>query len=61
MTFQEQAKAIGVKVELGLILMQDLPSTWTGPEQWDITHHQGAEGLSAKCLSDAIGVVYESH
>jgi len=24
----------------GLILMQDLHSTWTGSEQWDITHHQ---------------------
>jgi len=35
-------KQSGVKVNIRLILMQDLPSTWTGSEQWDITHHQSA-------------------
>jgi len=36
------AKQSGVKVDNGLILMQDLASTWIGPEQWDITHHHCA-------------------
>jgi len=38
--------------------------TWTGSEQWDITHHQFAcflEDPSAKCQSEAIGLVYEYH
>ena len=48
----------------GLILMQHLPSTWTGSEQWDITHHQCTcfrfhEDLNAEYPPEAIGVVYE--
>ena len=36
------------------------PWTWTGSDQWHITHHPCTcflEGLSAKCLSGVIGVV----
>jgi len=54
-------KQSGVKVDIRLILMQDLPSTWTGSEQRDITHHQSAwflEDPSSKCPSEAIRAVY---
>jgi len=35
-------KQSGIKMDTGLILMQDPPSTWNGSEQWEITHHQYA-------------------
>jgi len=38
---QDRAKQSAVKVD-GLLLMQDLPSTWTGSGHWDNTHHQCA-------------------
>jgi len=59
-----RAKQSGVKLDNGLILMQDLASTRIGSEQWDITHHQCAcflEDLSAKCLPEASRAVYEYH
>ena len=58
------AKHSGVKVDSGLILIQDLPSTWTGSDQWDIAHHLFAcflEDPRAKCSSESIGPVYEYH
>jgi len=33
-------KQLEVNVEIALIVKQDLPLTWTGSEQWDITYHQ---------------------
>jgi len=47
MTNQEP-KQLGVKVEIELILMQDLLYTWNGSEQWDITHHQCAVFLKTQ-------------
>ena len=58
------AKQSGVKVDNGLILVQDLPTNWTGSEQWDTILHQCAcflEDSNAKCLSEAIKVVNEYH
>ena len=33
-----RSQIVGVNVEIALIVMQDLPLTWTGSEQWDITY-----------------------
>jgi len=65
MTTQEQGN-LGSKWILDWFScrMQDLPSTWTESEQWDITYHQCAcfpEDPSAKCLSEGIRVAYKYH
>jgi len=51
------AKQSGVKVDNGLILMQDLPQL---AKQWDITHHLCVcflEDPRVKCSPEAIGAV----
>ena len=59
-----EAKQLGVKVDIGLILMQNLSKTWTGSEQWHIIHHQCAcflDDLSANNPSTCINISKSTH
>ena len=58
-----EANQLGVKVEIGMIFMQDTPPNVTRTEQWHITHHQCSHFLEdpiIKYPSGAIRKAYES-